>query len=131
MAYDFEVSAVLPASPQAIYDAWMTSDGHRAMTGAGARVDARPGGVFEAWDGYITGRTLALEPGHRIVQSWRTTEFSNADPDSRIEVLLEPVEDGTKLTLRHTNVPDGHLGYEQGGWEESYFDPMREYFRER
>src|SRR5260221_8960357 len=26
----------------------------------------------------------------RIVQSWRTTKFSAADPDSQIEVLLEP-----------------------------------------
>lgn len=43
-------------------------------------------------------------------------------------MLLEPVEGGTKLTLRHTNVPDGQLEYEQGGWEESYFEPKREYF---
>jgi activator of HSP90 ATPase len=128
MGYDFEVSDVLPGTPEAIYRAWMTSDGHSAMTGASAEVDARPGGAFEAWDGYITGRTLVLEPGRRIVQSWRTSEFSEADADSRIEVLLEPVDGGTKITIRHTNVPDGQVGYEQGGWQENYFDPMRSYF---
>jgi activator of HSP90 ATPase len=131
MAYDFEVSDVLPATPAEIYDAWMTSDGHSAMTGAEARVDARAGGLFEAWDGYITGRTLALEPGRRIVQSWRTTEFASADADSQIEVLLEPEAEETRITLRHTNVPDGRRGYEQGGWQQNYFDPMREYFRRR
>jgi hypothetical protein len=25
-------------------------------------------------------------------------------------------------------LPDGHTGYEQGGWEHSYFTPMRKYF---
>lgn len=128
MAYDFEVSDVLPATPEAIYAGWLTSDGHSAMTGSQARVDARVGGEFEAWDGYISGRTLALEPGRRIVQSWRTAEFSAADEDSRIEVLLEPLGGGTRITLRHTNVPNDQRGYEQGGWQENYFDPMRAYF---
>ena len=128
MGYDFEVSDVLPATPDEIYAAWMSSDGHGAMTGAEAHVDPRVGGDFDAWDGYITGRTLALEPGRRIVQSWRTSEFDDTHEDSQIEVLLEPVEEGTRITIRHTNVPDGQTGYEEGGWQESYFDPMREYF---
>ena len=29
---------------------------------------------------------MELEPGKRIVQSWRTTNFADADPDSRITV---------------------------------------------
>ena len=126
--YAFEVSAVLPAPADAIYGAWMSSAGHSAMTGADAEVDPRPGGAYSAWDGYITGRTLELEPGRRIVQSWRTSEFGPDQEDSRIEVLLEPVEDGTQVTIRHSNVPADQPGYEQGGWQESYFDPMREYF---
>jgi len=128
MGYDFEVSDVLPATPDDIYMAWLSSDGHGAMTGAEAHVDPRVGGDFDAWDGYITGRTLALEPGRRIVQSWRTSEFDDTHEDSRIEVLLEPLGEGTRITIRHTNVPDGQTGYEEGGWQESYFDPMREYF---
>ena len=128
MGYDFEVSDVLPATPDEIYAAWMSSEGHTAMTGAEAHVDRTVGGDFDAWDGYITGRTLALEPGRRIVQSWRTSEFDDTHEDSRIEVLLEPLGEGTRITVRHTNVPDGQTGYEQGGWQESYFDPMREYF---
>lgn len=78
MPYDFELSALLSASPPAIYEAWISSDGHTAMTGAEASVDARVGGAYDAWDGYITGRTLALEAGRRIFQTWRTSEFSAA-----------------------------------------------------
>jgi activator of HSP90 ATPase len=72
-----------------------------------------------------------LEPGRRIVQTWRTSEFSDADPDSEIEVLLEPVDGGTRLTLHHRHVPDGQLDYEHGGWQDNYFEPMRGYFSER
>jgi activator of HSP90 ATPase len=128
MAYDFDLSTTLPAPPAAVYEAWMSSEGHTAMTGAEARVDARPGGEYEAWDGYIWGSTVALEPGRRIVQTWRTSEFDESDPDSEVEVLLEAAEGGTLLTLHHRNVPDGQLGYEQGGWQDNYFEPMREYF---
>jgi uncharacterized protein YndB with AHSA1/START domain len=131
MPYDFEVSDVVPATPEQIYDAWMSSDGHTGMTGAEAHVDPRVGGDFDAWDGYITGRTIELDPGRRIVQSWRTSEFEDEHGDSRIEVVLDPVPDGTRVTVRHSNVPDGQLGYEQGGWQESYFEPMKEYFAGR
>jgi activator of HSP90 ATPase len=131
MSYDFDVSDTIPASPHEIYEAWLSSEGHSAMTGADAEVDPTIGGEHSAWDGYIRGRTLELEPDHRIVQSWRTSEFDDAHEDSRIEVLLEPVGEGTHVTIRHTNVPDGQLGYEQGGWQESYFKPMREHFGRR
>jgi activator of HSP90 ATPase len=130
MGYDFEVSDTIPATPHDVYQAWMTSGGHSAMTGADAVIDPAIGGAYEAWDGYITGRTLALEPDRRIVQTWRTSEFEDSDPDSQIEVLLEPVEQATRLTIRHTNVPDGQTAYELGGWQDSYFDPMKEYFNQ-
>jgi uncharacterized protein YndB with AHSA1/START domain len=131
MVYDFELSTVLPASPQAVYEAWMSSEGHSAMTGTESTIDARPGAEYMAGDGYITGKTVALEPGKRIVQTWRTTEFADSDPDSEIEILLEPVAGGTRLTLHHRNVPDGQLDYEHGGWQDNYFEPMREYFARR
>src|SRR5208337_1777476 len=64
------VSAVLPAEPKAVYDAWMSSKGHAAMTGSPAKITARVGGAFSAWDGYISGKNLELEQGARILQSW-------------------------------------------------------------
>jgi uncharacterized protein YndB with AHSA1/START domain len=128
MAYDFELSTVLPASPQAVYDAWMSSEGHGEMTLTECTIDPRVGGEYEAGDGYITGRTIALAPGRRIVQTWRTSEFADTDPDSEIEVLLEPADGGTRLTLHHRHVPDGQTDYEHGGWQDNYFEPMRDYF---
>jgi len=128
MAYDFEVSGIIPASCEEVFRAWMSSDTHTSMTGGEAVIDPRVGGKFIAWDGYISGTTVELEPFSRIVQSWRTSEFEEGDEDSRIEITLTPNYVGTLLTIRHSSVPDGHRGYENGGWLENYFDPMRRYF---
>ncbi len=126
--YEFELSDDLPASPERIFDAWMSSDAHTAMTGGAAEVDPHVGGTFTAWDGYIVGQTTALEPGRRIVQSWRTADFPETEADSQIEVVLEPVEAGERITLVHSKVPDRLRSFEEGGWQSHYFDPMRRYF---
>lgn len=126
--YEFVVSCALPAEPARIYRAWLSSDEHSAMTGADAEVDPVVGGAFTAWDGYITGRTLELDPDRHIAQSWRTTEFTAEQADSRIDVRLDATAAGTLVTLTHSGVPADQLGYEQGGWEDSYFEPMRAYF---
>ncbi len=129
MAFDFTVSDVIPARPQQIYDAWLSGQGHADITGGQpAQISAQEGAAFTVWNGYITGRNVKLEPGRRIVQSWRTTKFTQADPDSQIEVSLEPVSGGTKVIVRHTNVPDGHTSYRDGGWQKSYFDTMKKHF---
>ncbi|HYL48651.1 MAG TPA: SRPBCC domain-containing protein [Stellaceae bacterium] len=132
MSLAFSVSDVVPAPPHAVYDAWLDSSAHAAMTGGHpATCSGSVGGTFTVWDGYITGKNLTLDPGKRIVQSWRTTKFTAADPDSEIEVLFEPVASGTLVTVNHRNVPDGHTSYRDGGWERSYFEPMKAYFAAR
>ena len=128
VTYDFEVSDEIPASPDDIYAAWMSSEGHSAMTGGEAHIGPAVGDEFDAWDGYIHGKTLELEPSRRIVQSWRSAQFTGDDEDSQIEVLLDGDDDATMVTVRHTNVPSDQRGYEDGGWQQSYFTPMRAYF---
>jgi activator of HSP90 ATPase len=123
-----KVSTVLPAAPKEVYAAWMSGKGHGEMTGSSAKVTARVGGKFSAWDGYIEGRTLELDPGARIVQSWRTSAFSADEPDSRLEVLLAKTKGGTRVTLKHTNIPAGQGAEYRKGWIDFYFKPMKEYF---
>jgi len=117
------------AEPAVVFDAWMSSEGHTQMTGAEAHVDPRVGGVFNAWNGYINGTTTLLVPHRRVVQSWRTADFAVEDPDSTIDVTFEPVAGGTYIVIRHRGVPEGQRGYEEGGWAQSYFIPMKAYFQ--
>ena len=129
--YAFTLTTTIPASPQEIYEAWLDSVVHSEMTGGEASMSDETGAQVSAWDGYITGRNLELVPGERIVQSWRTTQFTDEHEDSQIIVTLKAVVDGTLLTLEHTNVPDAQKSYEEGGWQKHYFDPMKEYFAKR
>ena len=128
MAYDYKLTCSLPAAPEAVYDAWLSSAGHSAMTGAQAKISKRVGAAYSAWDGYISGRTLELVPAKRIVQSWRTTEFASDDPDSTITIDLAATKTGTRLTLSHRGVPDGQTAYETEGWRDFYFTPMAAHF---
>jgi len=129
MKNQFTISTILPAVPEKVFRAWLSTEGHSAMTGSPAKVEPRVGGAFTAWDGYISGKTLELKPYTRIVQAWRTTEFSEKDPDSRLEIELEAVKGGTKLTLTQTNIPEGQAESYEGGWDDNYFQPMKEYFK--
>jgi uncharacterized protein YndB with AHSA1/START domain len=129
MKTEFTVSTILPATPEKVFEAWLSSGGHSAMTGSPATVEPRVGGKFSAWDGYITGKTLEMKPNSRIVQAWRTSEFSDENPDSRLEILLEPTKRGTKLTLIHSDIQDGRAESYESGWDENYFQPMKEFFR--
>jgi activator of HSP90 ATPase len=124
----FEISAVFNASPDDVYRAWLTSDSHSKMTGGEATCSDQIGGDFTAWDGYISGKNIKLEPGKKIVQAWRTSEFDEADADSIIDIEFRKVENGTQLMMIHSNIPDGHTGYKLG-WQDHYFTPMQEFFR--
>jgi activator of HSP90 ATPase len=128
MSEKIKLSTEFNVGPAKVYNAWLDSEAHGSFTGDVAEIDPQVGGKFKAWGGYIWGETLELEPTHRILQSWRTTDFSESAPDSLLEVLIDPLDEGCRITLVHTNIPDGQAdGYEEG-WRDYYFTPMKEFF---
>ena len=124
---EFTLKSSFNASAEAIYNAWLSSEGHSDMTGGEATISNEKGGEFSAWDGYFEGKNIVLEPCNTIVQSWRTSQFESDEPDSQIEILLDENNGKTELTLIHTNLPESG-GHYKKGWEEHYFQPMKEYF---
>lgn len=122
------LTSTFNAEPHEVYEAWLSTDGHSAMTGSPAEVSNEVGGEFTAWDNYIWGTNLELITDTKIIQSWRTTEFPEGAPDSELTIELEPEDDGTKLTLTHSNLPAGQEASYEEGWQEHYFDPMQDYF---
>ena len=130
MNVEFEVSDIIPASQNQVYSAWLNSKEHSAMTGSPARVSADIGDKFEAWNGYIRGKNLELEQSRRILQYWRTSEFDDSDKDSLLEIIFEKAENGTRITIRHSHLPEHGMQYQQG-WRDAYFTPMKAYFETR
>src|SRR5512147_2066629 len=115
------------ATPAQVYRAYVTAREHAAFTAAPARGAAREGAEMTAFGGYIVAHHLELDPGRRIVQAWRTTEFPEDAPDSLFDLTLAAVPGGTKLTLVHSDLPPDQAAAYTQGWKEYYWQPLQEY----
>jgi uncharacterized protein YndB with AHSA1/START domain len=131
MPESIALKALIPATPAVVYAAWLDGKIHGDMTGGDATCEARVGGQFSAWDGYIEGVNIELVEGTRIVQEWRSSEFPPGAPHSLLEITLRAASGGTELSLTHSNIPDGQGPQYARGWAEHYFAPMKEYFSSR
>lgn len=119
-------SAQLPAKPEALYEMYLDPRQHAAITGSPeVRIAAKEGAEFWAFDGRITGRILALSPGHQIVQTWRSFEWRPADSDGILVLRFSPDTAGGRIDSALVNAPD-HL-YEKllANWPMRYWDPWR------
>jgi activator of HSP90 ATPase len=118
----------IPAKPEEVYDAIMDEKKHAAFTGSKAVINPKVGGKFTAWDGYISGKNIKLERGKRIVQEWKTTEWPDYPP-SMLELLFKSKNNGTELTMVHSKVPLEQAESYRKGWYDSYWEPMKKYFK--
>ena len=126
----FELHVVFDfIDPDDLWEMWLHGESHAAMTGSPASGEPVVGSEFSAWDGYISGENVVLEPTTLIVQSWRTTHFAEDDEDSRLELRFSESDDGgSVLHLSHTNLPEGSGDDYLEGWQRHYFEPMHEFF---
>lgn len=125
---EFTVTEVIGASAAAIYDSFLDSDAHTAMTGAPAVVNAELDKTFTAWEGYITGKNIELRPKAYIKQSWRTAHFLEGQEDSIVEITLDEIDvNKTRVTIHHSNLTEAGRKYETG-WFAHYFEPMKNFF---
>ncbi len=101
-----DLSAKFSVGAEKLYKAWLDPVHHAAMSyGGEAEFDARVGGAYSSGDGYITGKFLELVPGKKLVQTWRTTEFAEDQPDSTLELTFEDTDEGCVLHLIQTGLP--------------------------
>ncbi len=130
MKNSFKLVETFPVDAKTLYSGWLDSAIHGVFTGGqDTKIDPKVGGKFSAWDGYIFGTTLELDPFRRIIQAWRTTEFPADSPDSHLEILFEEIKDGTKLTLNHSQLPEDQVEDYIQGWKDYYFKPMHDFYK--
>lgn len=131
MTGNLHLQTIIPnASAKQVYEAWMDSKKHSAFTGDSAFIEPGINGKFAIAIGYISGTTLELEPYRRILQAWRTTEFPDDAPDSRLTILLEDKPEGCSLVLDQVDLPEDQVDSYKSGWMEYYFQPLIQYFSE-
>jgi activator of HSP90 ATPase len=125
---DLNYSVSFKASPAAVYSALMDSKEHASFTEAPAEISEKAGGKFSVHGGYIYGKNLELVKDKKIVQSWRTQSWKPEEHYSTVTYILEPDEDGTKVTFSHTGIPEENYESISAGWYSHYWDPMKKYF---
>lgn len=121
----------VPAEPKEVYDAFVDAKKHSSFTGSKATGDGRVGGKFTAWDGYISGKNIELEPGKRILQEWVTSEWPEGFPPSRLELALKKTKGGTEISMVQSDVPREHADELKEGWTEFYWKPLKAYFKRK
>ena len=129
-----EVTVWVPASPGDVFGFLTEPDRYVRWMGSEADLEPVPGGVYRVRmaDGFsAAGRFLAVEPPHLVVFSWgfaddeaaSRTKHAGADADAgagsgasampagstRVTVTLLDEDGGTRLTLRHENLPSESL----------------------
>jgi len=116
---EFRDSIEIEAPPQAVFEYLTTNAGMTAWMGQYADLDPVPGGRF-AVDiaGYpVRGEYLVVEPCKRVVVSWG---FAGSDKlpagASRVEFLLTPIAGGTRVDLRHVDLPEPEVRGHEYGW---------------
>jgi activator of HSP90 ATPase len=119
------------AKPQQVYDALVDPRKHAEFTGAKATGQAKAGAKFTAWDGYIFGKHLVLEPGKRLLQEWSTTDWPAGAGPSQLEWTFRTKGDGTEVTLTQTEVPEHQAALYSEGWIDYYWEPLKLYFEDQ
>ena len=122
-------SVTFKASPKRLFQIYATAKLHSAATGANARISAKAGAKFTAFDGMLVGKNLLVVPGRMIVQAWRAAHWKKSDLDSILTLTFSKAPGGSRIDLVHVGVPQhDHKGVTQG-WPKYYWKPWRDYLK--
>lgn len=132
------------ARPSIVFEAMTTADGMShwwgpdAMPVLQAQSDPRPGGSFRirflTQDGAeheSCGEYLEVTPHTHIVMSWRWTGGQEDPGESRVEITLRAIAEGTEITFTHALLHDEESARShEGGWTGA-FDKLETYLATR
>jgi hypothetical protein len=115
-------------APERLYQVYIDADEHARATGQLATIDAREGGEFSAYGGYLTGKFIRLVPGKLVVQFWRSKHFKDTDPDAILSIAFRKNEyEQAEAELVLTNMPDDMTRHDNSSWNNFYWEPFRDY----
>ena len=121
MTRAIQQSVTLNAGPRELFNTFLDSKKHTALTGAPAKIGGKVGGAFTTFGGQIAGRTLHVVPGRLIVQSWRSKGWKASDTDSMLMLGLSKNKGGGRIDL--VQVPQHDRKGVINGWKNYYWGP--------
>jgi uncharacterized protein YndB with AHSA1/START domain len=132
------------ARPSIVFDALITAEGVRQWWGPDsgpvllAEIDARVGGRFKVRfrildesEHECSGEYLEIARPERVTMTWRWTGGMEDPGESRVEIVLRPIAEGTELTFTHSRLHDEESARShEGGWSGA-LDKLEAVFAER
>jgi activator of HSP90 ATPase len=120
------------ASPKEVYELIMDAKKHAALAGSKVTMSRKVKGKFNVFDGYCHGYNIELVEGKKIVQAWHFAEDGWPDDHfSTCTFLFEKSGNKTKLTFTQTDVPEHKVESLKSGWKEFYWEPMKNYLKNK
>jgi uncharacterized protein YndB with AHSA1/START domain len=114
---------VIDATPETIWPLLTTTEGHLRWEGTEGEIDARPGGVYDilvAGEHRGRGEYVEVVPHERIVFTfgWDMPGNPITPGSTRVEITLAADGSKTRLTLRHSGLPDADaVAQHVHGWD--------------
>jgi uncharacterized protein YndB with AHSA1/START domain len=121
---EFASSIEIEAEPDEVFEFLVTEDGMASWMGQRATLDPRTDGEFSVdIAGYgIRGRYLEVVRPRRVVVSWGVAGSAELPPGaSTVTFELSKTAAGTRVDLRHSELPETELEGHADGW--SHFLP--------
>jgi activator of HSP90 ATPase len=124
---NIEHKVLIRATPKEIYEALMNEKKHAQFTGEPAKIRAKVGASFTCYGKYITGITLELDPGKRIVQAWRSQDWPAGHYSIVTFALSKKSSDTTQLHFTQIGVPADDYVDKNKGWRTHYWELLKKF----
>lgn len=127
MGDPIRVEQRVDATPERVFDAWLTADALAAwwwphLADTTYAIDARPGASYairsEAAGIGVEGEVVAVERPHELQLTWRWLNDGVAQVEEPVTIAFVPEDGGTRVVVEHTL--DDLAGEGDGireGWE--------------
>ena len=117
-----ERETVVACTPAEAWRWWTEPDRLVRWMGSVAEVDLRPGGAIRIEYGngaVMAGELVTLDPPRRLDFTWGWEDPGEVvrPGQSRVEVVFEPVDDGTRVVVRHHDLPEDERAGHAEGWD--------------
>lgn len=117
-----EVSLHIAAQPETVFQYFTDPARYTQWMGTQATLEPVPGGIYRVSmrDGVeASGEFVEVDPPHRLVFTWGWNHDHAVAPGStRVVVTLVAEDGGTRVVLRHYDLPDDEQrGHHLKGWE--------------
>jgi uncharacterized protein YndB with AHSA1/START domain len=123
-----EVSVHIAAEPETVFRYFTDPGRYVQWMGRDATLEPVPGGSYRVLmrEGVeAAGEFVEIDPPHRVVFTWGWTHDDAVPPGTtRVVVTLRPENGGTRLVLRHHDLPgDQQREHHRKGWRQ-YLDRL-------